>query len=121
MNDVLIYYFIKYIVNPIHYYLILLSHMKSVITWDKLYSTDKKLNIILNNCLDSGIQKIEKESFGYITIKFNNNVSYRYWDANKYYGWLSSGKFFGDIEYNYREGMPTIPTMYRLKKVIEKF
>ena len=55
-------------------------------------------------------------------VNFSNDISYKFnSNKDKFSGWLSHGIFYGKINYKYDYGMPTIPTMYRFYKKLEKY
>lgn len=65
-------------------------------------------------------------------VVFNNGTSYEFWNRNRDYAWLKSGKFiFRKLDdnkkflietgsYQYNEGRPKLMTMFLFKKAIEE-
>lgn len=83
--------------------------------------TEKKCNIldsILNKCLDSGIDTITYEDIYYINIKFMNGVKSRFWNANKFYGWIQDGNIGGFV---WGKCRPSRSTMRRLDFHINEY
>ena len=55
-------------------------------------------------------------------ILFNNDMEFHFWNSNRYYAWMSTGKFTDQLEnkiiYQYSDGRPSAETMWMLKKMI---
>ena len=57
-----------------------------------LYGVDYLLDSSLIKALSSGIKSINGADSYYVNIEFNDGLMIRCWNANKYYGWASSGR-----------------------------
>lgn len=84
---------------------------------------DKNVSRILSSCLHSGICKISTDSH-YINVEFSNGVKACLWNRNKYYSWLSEGKFIdanSQIIYQYHNARPSRKVMWMLCKAITDY
>ncbi len=80
------------------------------------------LNNVLNQCIDnSSIKLITPCGQHRNTIEFNNDVTYTYWNVNRYYVWLNQGKFEGKINYEYTDARPSAKTMYKFKQLLSNY
>jgi len=87
-----------------------------------LYIHDEVVESLLNNCMPYGIRSIQMESH-YGNVLFNNDIEFRYWDANRYYAWMSHGHFKDmqdkeKILYTWNEAMPSVKSLWIMKKMI---
>lgn len=94
------------------------------------HAVDDLVENYLKDCLKSEIKNISQVTeYGFTSdhrsmAEFDNGIKYFFWNSNKYYGWLSEGKFVQDDEriiYEYGTGRPTVKTMYAFKQAIENY
>lgn len=76
------------------------------------------LDFKINECLNNGIDTITYESMYYINIKFKNGVQSRFWNSNKFYGWLQCGNIGG---FKWDNARPSRSTMRRLDFHINEY
>jgi len=87
------------------------------------YDVDRFLNSILTKAMNSGIKTVTGEGNGYfLDITFNDGSHLNAWNVNKYYAWLSKGRFNypnkNDGGYNWSDARPYRSTMARLYKML---
>lgn len=87
------------------------------------YGADLVLDSLLKSGLESGIKNIYTNDAFFITVEFNNGLTMRAWNVNKYYAWLHEGIFtFPDGKcYRWQDGRPKRKTMARLYKSLRNF
>lgn len=79
---------------------------------------DDTLDSLLNQYMDTGILYIKYTSIYRFEILFRNNKQANMWNANEYYGWLSSGDIGG---YKWSDARPRKSTMRRLRDKIKEY
>jgi len=86
------------------------------------YSIDRPLNALLTKAMDSGIKTVTGKDSYYLNITFKDGSHLNAWNVNKYYAWLSRGRFTypnkEDGEYNWNDARPSRSTMARLYKML---
>jgi hypothetical protein len=84
-----------------------------------LYRFNKKLDDNLNECLESGISKVNREGVYYrLEIEFSNGIKGELWDENKYYAWLSSGELG---KYRWSACRPSRKTMSKMYYALKEY
>ena len=102
--------------------------MKKIIHWysTRNYASNPILDAYLLNGIESGIETISYATTsvdGLALCKFNNGISYKFWNSNIPYAWLSDGIFMkGDnIIYKYNSSMPSRRVMNKFYNAIYEF
>lgn len=90
-------------------------------------STTDWLDTIIAEGLESGIKKYTHDMH-HLYIDFNNGVSGRLWNENRYYGWLGHGVITTideetneSVQIQYSSTQPTAYAMYKLRIGIDKY
>ena len=86
----------------------------SVMCFDKCDVLDFKIN----GCLSSGIDTITYDGIYYINITFKNGIESRFWNKNKFHGWMQNGNIGRFVWGN---GRPSRTTMRRLDYYINEY
>lgn len=78
--------------------------------------------------IKSGIKSHNNNDPFNTIITFNNDMVFRFWDVNQYYGWLQKGMFTyydeeknEDVVIEYNEEQPSPYVMLKFKNSINKF
>ena len=83
--------------------------------------TDDVTDMLCRRCIPSGIREMKVESH-HMGILFNNDMEFHFWNSNRYYAWMSTGKFTDMLEnkiiYQYSDGRPSAEAMWVIKKMI---
>ena len=84
-----------------------------------VYPFCSTLDKMLNICMKHGIQSYKRNTnYHTSTVIFNNGVTYEFWDASKYAGWLSDGKI---DSFSYKNCMPKRSTMRKFRRLLDNF
>jgi len=88
----------------------------------RCYPIDKKLNILLIYLENVEIVSIELFTFQ-CKITFVDNSELTFWNANRWYGWMSSGKmiFSNGKIMEWRSKCPSYETLYKYRKLIKNY
>ena len=90
-----------------------------------LYEENSGVTSLLRACLDSGILEVGPPQEYHRIVTFNNGVRYSFWNANKYYAWMSEGEFYDEVDkktlLRYHSSRPSWKYVFRTKKAIQKF
>lgn len=81
------------------------------------YSIDPILDRKLADCIASGVKSITSNTYE-LKISFSNGVDAEFWNANKWYAWLHSGRIGS---YVYSCGRPRKKTMRALCRLIADY
>ena len=78
--------------------------------------------------IKSGIKSHNNNDTFNTIITFNNDMVFRFWDVNQYYGWLQKGMFTyydeeknEDVVIEYNEEQPSPYVMLKFKNLINHF
>lgn len=94
------------------------------------YNVDELLDAILNQALDSGINRVDSKGY-FLNVLFNDGGQLNGWNMNKYHAWLSKGTYYfpkqeGDKDYDintykWENARPSRKTMNRILKEFSNF
>ena len=86
----------------------------------KNYSTNYKLDVLLVYLNEVGIRTIDLNDSYYNTIIFNDNTKMKFWNANRWYAWMSQGEivFSNGKTLTWNAVMPSSEVLYKFKKII---
>lgn len=104
-------------IRSIYYFIMYGSLMKN-------YEVYYKLDILLVYLKEVGIKTIIISNDKYRgTIIFNDNTKFSFWNANRWYAWMSSGEiiFSNGKTLNWDMKMPKSEVLYKFKKVIKAY
>jgi uncharacterized Zn-finger protein len=85
------------------------------------YPSNKEYDEILVSCITHGIDYkssalSEYEGF----VKFNNGVEFLFWNANKFYAWLSKGNFLFDGGiFRFKDMRPKKKTIFNFHELVK--
>lgn len=91
-------------------------------------NTCEWLDDILIDGIKNGIKQCNDDDPHYGIVVFNDDVTYQFWNANKYFGWLMQGDFKyydeeknEDVHLTYKKEQPSPYVMYRFKLELDKY
>jgi len=86
---------------------------------------DDVVSEMLKSCIGYGIRSLDTRESHYISILFKNDISFRFWNSNRYYAWMMQGSFKDEQTekdiYSYKDGRASAELMWILKKQIAKY
>lgn len=79
---------------------------------------DECLDLLLRKSMRSGISSVSLKNEFWIAIRFNDGVSMRAWNTNRWYSWLHRGMLG---EYEWVNARPKANTMAELRGAIKRY
>jgi len=109
-------------------YFLKLKKKNANLKYKRLYDSHRNyeeypfLDILIIYLEEVGIASYE-ENFATSKIVFKDNTELFFWDANKYYAWMSSGviNFSNGKSVKWSEKMPSYEVLYKYKRAVLDF